>query len=348
LISFEQSMRKYLSKPWEKPGADAARQVAARASAYRDAVSDFVVALGEARNERLEQIKQRWPELPPLRLGENDLIAEDLDRATAAASDAALSNRFDLMNARARVVDAWRRIAVRANSLLGVLNVQYHLDSFAPGTNGKPFDFDASRSTHQLIINGELPLVRQAERNEYRTILIAYQRSRRTLQAAEDQVLSQVRAELRQLRVLAENYKIQQRAVELSYYQVENSLNVLQAPPRPTPAGAAGASSASNVGSDSGSQAALTRQLLDSVGSLLQAQNQLYTVYQNYLVTRMLLYRDLELMPLDPRGVWMDDDLNAPRSNRPEPRPIADGEPGPQRLPAPRPVPGILPAPESP
>ncbi len=337
LLEFERSLRAYLAKPWEVPGLDETRQAAIRASAYRDAASDFVVALGEARDERLAQVREHWPDLPAIRLGEHDLIKGDLDQSTAIASQAALANRFDLMNARAQVVDAWRQITVTANDLFGVLNVRYRLDSFTPPLGTQPFDFAGSRTRHALILNGELPLVRQAERNAYRTALIGYQRSRRILQQAEDQVLTNVRSELRQLRFLAENYKIQQRAVELAYYQVESSLNVLQAPPRVVPGGGGGAGGAG--GSDSGSQAALTQQLLNAFSRLLRAQNQLYGVYQSYLVTRYQLYRDLELMTFDRRGVWIDDTnddthqqpeaLGRP-ATLPEPRAIPNGN-GPQK-----------------
>lgn len=305
LIAMEESLRRYLAKPWERPGFDPKRLVGVRDTLYRDAVSDFIVVLGDARNQRVEKAREQWPVLPPVCLDGNDLIDSDLDQSIAAASQTALSNRLDLMNARAKVVDGWRQIAVTANALMGFLNVRYHLDG-ATFVGTQPFNFDPQQTTHQLIINGELPLVRQAERNDYRTALIAFQRSRRNLQAAEDAVLTGVRSEVRQLRFLTENYKIQQRAVELSYYQVENALNTLKAPPRVVPA--AQASSSAGGGSDtSGNQAALTRQLLDAVSTLLRAQNQLYSVYQSYLVARLQLYRDLELMQLDGRGVWIDD-----------------------------------------
>jgi hypothetical protein len=151
---------------------------------------------------------------------------------------------------------------------------------------------------------------------------------------------------------LSENYKIQQRAVELSYNQVENSLNVLQAPPRPSLGGAAGSGGtsgggSSGTGSDSGSQAALTRQLLDAVSRLLQAQNQLYTVYTNYLVVRLQLYRDLELMNLDSRGVWIDEQTR-PLSTGPTGAGDHHAEPAPQRVPAPLARPADLPPPNAP
>jgi len=340
LLLFEQALRRFEAKPWERPGADPARQAAARASAYRDAASDFSVVLGEARAERIELTRQKWPELPRTALEGTDLITNDLDRATALVSQTALANRLDLMNARAQVVDAWRKIAVQANALFGVLDVRYHLDSATLPVGTQPFDFRPERSRHQLILNGELPLVRQAERNQYVASLIVFQRLRRTLQQAEDQVLAQVRSELRQLRFLAENYKIQQRAVELAYYQVESSLNVVQQPPRVVSANQL--QSGGSSGSDSGSQAALTQQLLNAVSSLLRAQNQLYGVYQSYLVARMSLYRDLELLNQDRRGVWIDVDANpnGPDGCGPGSSGGRPDEAGVERLPAPRPVPG--------
>lgn len=329
LHEFEVSIRRYLSRPWERRDVDPAKVNAVRQSSYRDAVNDFIVVVGGARDDRLAQVQKKWPDLPPIRVNGKDLIADDLDEATALASRVAIDNRLDLMNVRARVVDAWRQIAVRANALMGLFNVRYRLDG-ANFTGTQPFDFNPEASRHQLIIDGELPLVRVEERNDYRAALISFQRSRRVLQRVEDEVLATVRSELRRLRFLAENYKIQQRAVELAYYQVENALNTLQAPPRVLPAGQQGG------GGDSGSQAALTQQLLNAVRSLVRAQNQLYSVYQTYLVTRMQLYRDLELMPLDGRGVWTDD---LPRElPREDPR----GDPGAGRVAAPRIIIGAI------
>jgi hypothetical protein len=227
-----------------------------------------------------------------------DLLTADLDRAEAIVVRNALANRFDLMNVRAQLVDAWRQIAVSANALLGTFNIEYHLQSLTPPNLDHPFAFSGSRSKNQLIFNGQLPLVRILERNNYRASLISWQRQRRTLMATEDNIMADVRSELRSLRVLAENYRIAQRATALAYLQVENSLETFRAPPVPTTALPGG-------GGDSA--AALTQQLLEAQRNLITAQNQLVTLWVQYLTTRMQLYRDLELMPLDPRGVWIDD-----------------------------------------
>jgi hypothetical protein len=302
LGQFEQSLREY-DITRQRKGAST-RDVAIR---YESTVNLFTLVLTEARTERQSLVRALWPKLPRAVIEGTDMLASDLDRSFTVASQYALANRFELMNARGQLVDNWRKIAVNANALLGVVNVGYNLNAFSPPNINQPFAVGGAHSRHQLILTGELPLVRRAERNEYRVALIAYQRSRRNVQASEDFILNDVRVDLRQLRVLAENYRIQQRAVEVAYDQVENALDVLQAPP--TPVGGAGqpGGAAAQSQQSAANAAALTLQLLNAQTSLLQAQNSLYTVWVNYLIARMTFYRDLELLPLDSRGVWIDE-----------------------------------------
>lgn len=263
-------------------------------SRFNEAFDDFERGvLIEARNERVEKVRKEWPALPRVCVEGVDLMTADLEHAEAVVARTAIGHRFDLMNVRAQLVDSWRQIAVAANSLLGTFNIEYHLTSLTPPGLDRPFAFDGSRSRHRLVFNGELPLVRIVERNIYRASLIGWQRQRRTLMGTEDTIVSNVRSEVRQLRVLAENYRISQRAVELAYLQVENSLDVFRTPPLPT--------------AQTTDSSALTQQLLEAQRNLITAQNQLVTFWVQYLTTRMQLYRDLEIMPLDPRGAWIDD-----------------------------------------
>jgi outer membrane protein TolC len=293
---------------------------------YEEVVNNFMRVMNEARQERREIIRAAWPALPAATVDGADLLKDDLDRAQTTASQVALANRTELLTARAQVVDAWRNIAVQANSLLGVANVGYNFSTPSTPNTNEPFALGGSRSTHQLVLTGELPLVRRAERNAYRTALIAYQRARRNLQATEDFILSDVRSDLRNLRVLAESYRIQQRAVEVQYDQVESSLDVLQAPPVPDVqvAGQQPGQAAAQSQQAAANAAALTQQLLSAQTLLLQAQNNLYTVWVNYLIARMTLYRDLERLPLDLRGVWIDESGPSPTLEElPRPNPVA-------------------------
>jgi outer membrane protein TolC len=242
------------------------------------------------------------------------------------------------MNNRAQLVDSWRQIAVSANSLLGTFNIEYHLSSLSPPGLDHPFAFTGSRTRNQLVFNGELPLVRIVQRNNYRAALLNWERQRRLLMGTEDTIVAGVRSQLRALRVLTANYLIQQRAVELAYLQVENALDTFRAPPVPSsqPLGAANVAGAGN-------NAALTQQLLEAQNNLVRAQNSLVTVWVQYLTTRMQLYRDFELMPLDPRGVWTDDVatcqcLDSSPSTPAEQRPgDAEPAPAPRKVEAPKP-----------
>jgi hypothetical protein len=378
LADFEIRMRYYeeqkdeKGRPW-KDRKDEADQRAVRLNQFRFLANAFAVVINEARNERLDALKTSWPKLPPLCVEGRDLLEGDVDDAYDVASRAALVNRLDLMNVRAQLVDAWRQIAILANALLGTFNVEYNLSTSTP-TN-KPLAFGGSHNKHTLTLNTELPLVRLNERNSYRASLIGYQRQRRALMEAEDLVLQAVRGDLRALRINADNYKIQQRQVELAYLTVESSLESLVQPPAATggvqvpsaaaaattPAtGAAGGATTGQPatgggttagggglgggGGGAGNAAALTNQLLQAQSSLAIAQNAILTVWVQYQNTRFQLYRDLELMPLDFRGVWIDDnascDSNAGQpggpANPPIPATQPDG-PEPERIPEPKP-----------
>lgn len=324
LGEFEEKVRAYEARPWlKKMGAEAA---SLQDNLFTAAFNAFYLIILEAQNERLAQLYRNWPDLAPLPVEGVNLLESSLDDAYTVGVQAALSNRLDLMNARGLVVDAWRSIAVTANSLQGVFDVRYDLNSSTPQGGNNPFAFSADRSSHQLTFRTELPLVRRAERNNYRAALISYQRQRRTLMAFEDNIANDVRSDLRQLRTLAELYLIQKRTVELNYAQVDNAEAVLFAPPVP------------GAGSDAGSAAALTQQVLNAQSGLLNAQNTLYTIWVQYLTARMTLYLDLEQMQLDDHGVWCDEFFNRTNSqDQPGAQPPA--RPNGERLHAPRVVP---------
>jgi hypothetical protein len=200
------------------------------------------------------------------------------------------------MNVRGQVVDAWRQLAVYANALLGTFTAQYHFSASSPPGVAQPLNLIGSGHTSEIIFDTELPLVRIEERNNYRASVIAYQRQRRALQEAEDLAVQAVYSEMYLLRQYAETYKVQKRQLELAYLTIDSSLESLEAPTSTNP---------SKAGQDG--PAALTQQLLTAQRSLPTAQNALLTIWINYLDARLQLYRDLELMPLDARGVWIDE-----------------------------------------
>ncbi len=297
----------YRSKPWLAEANERLRQ-ASQDALFRQIEGRFSLVIDEARSERQREYDKKWPALPPVLLHGQDLLRMSLEEAQDLVGQTALENRLDLMNQQALLADSWRKIAVFANSLMGTFDVRYNSTVLAPPPMviGQGFNFDGNNARHQLIFNTELPLVRQIERNNYRASLIAYQRQRRNLQAVQDTILLQVRARVRRLQQLEATYTIQQRALLLIYSQVNQSREQLQAPPEP------------GVTRDTASAAGTaTLQLLQAQRGVPQAQSNLYTTWINYLIARMELYRDLELMQIDSRGVWIDD--TASTASKPAP-----------------------------
>ena len=92
------------------------------------------------------------------------------------------------MNQRATLYDTWRQIKVTANALQGIFNVALTNQFVTPPNNTNPFGFVDQAKQFSLVLNAELPLVRMAERNNFRAALINYERQRRTLMNTEDSI----------------------------------------------------------------------------------------------------------------------------------------------------------------
>ncbi len=322
LVEYELGLGIYEQEEWKtiKNPEDSVRR--ARNEFFR-VRRIFLKVIDYGYVEIQNKIKGMWPELPPVRAKGVDVIAAPEEQALLAVEQSTFENRVDLMNVRAQLTDSWRKIRVAANALLGTFNVDYHLGATTPAGGANPFAFSGSRSTHQLIFTGQLPLVRILQRNNYRSTLINFQQSRRSLMAFEDQLLFNVRFDLRQLRVLANNYqRVQKRQIELAYMQVDQALQAFSQPQAPPGADSVLAGLIGPVSGrpQVGDPAALTTQLLSTQTSLLGSQNDLYNTWINFAISRTYIYREMGVMPLDNRGVWIDADAtpnNASNNNQP-------------------------------
>ena len=312
-VRFERALRRAEQRGWAKVADKAARE-AERANAVREVFNFGMLVAVQARTERLAALQGAWAAAPAVPVNGLDVLAAPLDAANEAVATAALTNRLDLMNARGQVVDAWRQVTVTANALQGFFDVEYDLNTNSPLGTAQATKLGGSRTLNQVRLRVEPPLVRRAERNNYRAALVGYQRQRRTLMAFEDNIATEVRTDLRLLRQLAQTLLVQQRAVELAYQQVDNARSTLLAPPDPRVDSSAAA-------------AGQTEQLLQVQAALVGAQNNLYSTWVRYLNGRMSLYLDLELLSLDARGLWCDE------------QPVASPP-----VPAPAPAPGTAPA----
>ena len=198
-----------------------------------------------------------------------------------AAVQIALENRLDLLNRRAEVVDAWRNIQIAANRLKGFLDVSLTGDIATEVDSDNPFDFSSSASGYRTAMRFEAPLNRQAERNAYRAQLIQYQRIRRRYMAVEDQVVREVRRDIRDLETNRINFEITRQSLITAARQVEEASDQLLLP---------GPASDSSHTQDS----------LNALNSMLQAKNALISIWVNYETTRVQLLLDLEALQPDP------------------------------------------------
>jgi outer membrane protein TolC len=208
------------------------------------------------------------------------------DEALAIARE----NRLDWMNARARLVDAWRQIDVNANPLLPGLTLT------ANGQMGSIRDnlarLDGRNGVLRFGLRFDSPLSLLAERNNYREALIDYQRARRNLDEFEDRVNLSLRNTLRIVDLSQLNFELRREAVQIAISQVDLARLRLDEPPKPGAQAQFGATTA--------------RDLVSALSDLLNAQNDFLGVWVSYEVLRMLLDFEMGTMQLSADGRWRD------------------------------------------
>ncbi len=202
----------------------------------------------------------------------------------------AAENRLDWMNARSRLVDAWRLIEFNAKNLQGEVNVVFNGDIQNTGDN--PFRLRSSNGRLQVGLEFDAPLTRLAERNIYRQSIIDYQQARRSFMAFTDSIEQVLRNELRTMRLDELNFELRRQAINVALDQVDLAQEGLFKPPRDETQTELGATAA--------------RDLVSALSDLLSVQNDFLSVWVNYEVLRRALDFDLGTMRLDAEGNWID------------------------------------------
>ncbi|HEV2948552.1 MAG TPA: TolC family protein [Gemmataceae bacterium] len=211
-----------------------------------------------------------------------------LDAGVAYARE----HRLDLMNEEARVVDAWRQIAVTANLLRSQLNITGAANLAAPPLSLNPVGFAASANSYSVGIQFNAPLNREAERNAYRQSLINYQQLRRNYMALDDSIVESIRVDLRNLQTDRANFEISRRSLGSAARGVEGAEQQLRL--------------------GVGDATATTKAVLDAYQNLLTAKNSLIGNWVSYEADRNQLLLDMEALQLDEREVTANDADNQP------------------------------------
>ena len=226
------------------------------------------------------------------RLESITLQTTNLDLSTA--TEIALNNRVDLMNARSDLVNTWRLIAFNANRLQSDLTVSMNGNIQTTGNN--PLNFSQDNSRLNASVQFDAPFTRLLERNNFRSALISYQRDRRNFIQAQDGLRNSIWATMKNLEVQERNLELDRQAVVLAIRRVDNTQLELNAPPQRD----------ATTGQVQPRGPTLVQNLLSALNDLRTTQNAFMSRWLNYYGTRMRLMRDLGIMELDEEGRWID------------------------------------------
>lgn len=204
----------------------------------------------------------------------------------AEAIRIALANRLDLAVTYGGVADAQRVTVVAADRLNAVLDLVGSADysdrrgAFSGGAANGQLRFD--EGSYRLGLRLDLPIERTAERNQYRQSLIALDRAVRAAQEAEDNVKLDVLRALRDLRVAAEDLKIQALAIEVAQRRVELANALL------------------NLGRGE------TRDVTEAEQDLVNAQDSFTRSLVDFRLAELELRRDLGVLEVDETGLYAE------------------------------------------
>jgi outer membrane protein TolC len=233
---------------------------------FERARDQFKVQLGLPTTDAIE-IAPSEPPFAPVRHDPTSAIA------------AAKHNRLDLRTEREQLEDVERSLRLARQGLLPDLSLDLDL-GYGGATDSSLGGALPDRWTASAGISMAIPLQQKAERNSYRSALIAREQAQRNYTQRLDQVDNEIKDQLRSLRRLELQIELQegqivqeQRAVTLTEIRYESG--------------------------DLGN-----RDLLEAREALFNARNALIQLKVDHFIARLTLLRDLGLLFVDDRGMW--------------------------------------------
>ena len=205
-----------------------------------------------------------------------------IDVGVEEAMLTALTLRYDLMNEREALADVWRDIKFRGDDLKSVLNLRASERLRTRRDTNRPFDFTFDDSETRLTVTFDAPLNRRAQRNRFRRSLIDYNLGLRTLMEREDAIKLDVRDSLRRLALDQEQYRIDVASAALAYERRISTRLQLRL----------------------GVQNVRVIDVLDAQQAYTRSLNRLAGSHIQYILDRIGLFLDLELLEVDDMGFW--------------------------------------------
>lgn len=215
------------------------------------------------------------------------LLLPEVEINPAEALQIARVNRRDWANARAALVDTYRRIEFFADDLESDLDLVVSGGASRAAVTDLPNNDNTSL---RIGLRWDAPITRLQERNTYRQALIEYEQAKRSYYNFEDSVWQGLRSSIRQLQANRINFELGRQSVRIAANQLELNEDIR--------------SFRDARGLNSGPTAA--RDTISALGDLLDSQNSLLNIFVNFEVVRRGLDLDLGTMELTPDGLWID------------------------------------------
>lgn len=284
----------------------AVKEIADRLKATSETLDEFSESekvASESDRDRLTKTLQSAPEqlgdlanvlldmsLLQAKVRSNSIEVTDVQLDPRTATEIARYFRRDWMNARASLVDQWRQIEFVADQLEGNVDLVFAGDIGNETDN--PFRLNYENGELQAGLRFDAPIVRLAERNDYREAIINYEQDRRRMYQFEDEVKRNLRQTLRTIEQDKILFELNRRSVQVNIEQVELNRFALDEPVRPGEGGGFGATTA--------------RDLTQALTGLNSALNDIVETWVEYESLRLNLDFDLGTMQLDEGFRWVD------------------------------------------
>jgi outer membrane protein TolC len=234
-------------------------------TAYKLAQDEFKLLLGRPTETEI-RISDDEPEFAPVRIDPQSAVA------------AAQHNRLDLQTERDQLEDVERNVRLAKNGLLPDLDLSF--DYSQASRVGDEDDATPSRWSSSMGLTLEVPVDRKAERNAYRSALIALDRARRDYQLRLDEIARDILDQLRELEQNEKRIQLQKDQIEFE----KRAVAVMQ------------------IRVESGD--ADNRDLSDARQGLQNAQNALIDLKVRHFIARLRLRRNLGILFIDEKGMW--------------------------------------------
>lgn len=262
------------------------QQVLSAEAAWINGVRNYSRSLDEFK------IQLGIPINTPLVLDDQELAHLKIQHPGVNEGDAltiALTARLDFLNLRDQFEDNERRVKLAVNRFLPQVDAvaSASIDS-GQKSHGLALP-DPARYRWDAGLNVDLGLDRKAERNAYRSVLIATERSARALTQRHDEIEQQVRDSYRALEQAKRTYEISEIGVKLAQRRVEEQELLAQ------------------LGR------AKAQDQVDAQNDLASSSNQRTQALVAHTIARLQFWDNLGILYIKENGQWKDIQNGVPK-----------------------------------